>query len=147
MNKKLLWRSLAAAVISAVVAGNFHFVHGSKNPFGSIIPKVSWSLSETIVNFDAVGNMPGFMARGTYPLFMAAVEKMMADSSAPIFSPSRLEKITLGMASVDVEAVLGKPDSSIGDPGKHETYRYFDPVSGRSATLQFNRYILFEIGK
>ena len=54
-------------------AGNFHFVYG-QNIVMRKVDKVSWSLSEIVVNLDEVNNLPAFVARARYPLFIEAMK-------------------------------------------------------------------------
>jgi len=136
---------LCAAVVTVAAASNFHIVRGSNNHLGTFIPKVSWSLSETLINLDEVGNLPAIAARSQYPLFMAALERDISASSRPAFTRSRLERILVGMGQAEVEGILGKPDHSYGDPGKEETVTYFDSISGTSATLKYDTYQLMKI--
>jgi hypothetical protein len=63
-----------AAAILVGYCGNYHFVYGSKVPFQKVT-KVSWSLSEVLVNFDEVGGLPLIVARARYPLLLQALER------------------------------------------------------------------------
>lgn len=62
---------LAAGV---AYAGNYHFMYGSEwSP--QKLAKVSWSLSETVINVDEVAHLPLIVARARYPLFLQAWER------------------------------------------------------------------------
>lgn len=56
-------------------AGNFHFVHGANITLRKV-NKVSWSLSETLINADEVKATPVFLLRAKYPLFTQAAEAL-----------------------------------------------------------------------
>lgn len=70
------WRPVVLVLLLiALVAfvGNYHFIYGSQvSP--QKLSKVSWSLSETIINVDEVGHLPLIVARSKYPLFLQALE-------------------------------------------------------------------------
>lgn len=55
-------------------AGNFHFLYGSGISVRKI-PKVSWSLSETVVNADEIKGTPLLLLRARFPLLIQAVER------------------------------------------------------------------------
>lgn len=73
-------RMTQAAVLAVLLAGfvayagNFHFVYGT-NLVLRKVDKVSWSLSETVINVDEVRGMPQIVARAKFPLFVQALEK------------------------------------------------------------------------
>lgn len=74
-------RAMKASTKAAVLAGltlaflayigNFHFVYGENITLRKV-PKVSWSLSEMVINADAVRELPVFVLRINYPLFIQA---------------------------------------------------------------------------
>jgi len=75
-NSGLPWRPVVLMVVLAVLvgyAGKFHFIYGAHVTLQKL-PKVSWSLAETVVNVDEVGGLPMLVARAKYPLFLRAVE-------------------------------------------------------------------------
>jgi|GEM_PF-2673282 len=55
-------------------AGNFHFTYGAGRPLERL-PKVSWSLSETVVNLDEVQGLPAFAVALKYPLLVQALDR------------------------------------------------------------------------
>lgn len=76
-NKKiLLIRNLIAGTfLVCFFYGEFHFVHGSTYTGKSIIPKVSFSFSETFVNTDQILNVPVIAAKSNWPLAVAALQR------------------------------------------------------------------------
>ena len=54
-------------------AGTVHIVYGSGFSLPTSMQKISWSLSETLVNADEVEALPGVVARIRYPLFTASL--------------------------------------------------------------------------
>ncbi len=56
-----------------VFAGNYHFTYGAGRPLEKL-PKVSWSLSETVVNLDEVQGLPAIVVAARYPLLLQALE-------------------------------------------------------------------------
>lgn len=76
-------RFSAAAVLGVLVlvllayGGRFHFVYGSRATTTKI-PKVSWSLSETIINADEVAALPLYEQVRRYPLFFQAAREATA---------------------------------------------------------------------
>lgn len=58
----------AAVVALLWFLGAHHFVYGSRQSL-TMESKVSWSLSETVVNLDEVKALPPMAARERYPLF------------------------------------------------------------------------------
>lgn len=70
-------RVLVLAVLLAVFvafAGNFHFTYGAGRPLERL-PKVSWSLSETVVNLDELEGLPAFVVAIKYPLLVQALRQ------------------------------------------------------------------------
>lgn len=70
----------AAAVLAVLVsvllayAGNFHFVYGNGVSMRKV-EKISWSLSETVINVDEVKGTPPLLLRAKFPLFTQAAER------------------------------------------------------------------------
>lgn len=71
------WSPIVLALLLAAgvgYAGNYHFMYGSQwSP--QKLAKVSWSLSETVINVDEVAHLPLIVARARYPLFLQAWER------------------------------------------------------------------------
>lgn len=69
----------SAAVLAVLVAvlvayvGNYHWLYGRGIEMRKI-PKVSWSISETLVNADEVKATPLILMPVKYPLFSQAAE-------------------------------------------------------------------------
>ena len=71
---KTLLSVCAGATALVTWAGNYHFLHGSQAP-SSMIAKVSWSLSETIINTDTALGIPPYEAMSRYPLLLQAFQR------------------------------------------------------------------------
>jgi len=70
--RKFLIFSLAALVMAvALFAGNYHIITGKNGP--RIVPRVTFSLSEFIVNEDALQAMPDVIRAMQYPLTVMAL--------------------------------------------------------------------------
>lgn len=114
--------ALAAGIMMAA-AGNWHVVHGSDAPI-RLVRKISWSLSELIVNTDQLGNMPMIFARSQYPLFLAVLERdgkarqeareaiRAADDNPQAIA--KIKSIDKGFSRATVIQLLGEPDSRVG---------------------------------
>jgi hypothetical protein len=63
-----------AWLVLAGYCGNYHFVYGRGVTLQKI-QKVSWSLSETIINVDEVQGMPAILARARYPIFLQSMDE------------------------------------------------------------------------
>ena len=144
MVKKSIFISIFTCVVGIYLAGGQHFVYGSTVPI-QMIKKLSWSLSETVINFDRVGNMPMIVARASYPMFLAAMEReesavkrAIENNNQPLpsnlFATGAMNKIKKNTSREDVIGILGEPDSRIGpfanDSGIFvETFFYNGAVS------------------
>lgn len=99
---------VAIGAIVLYVSGSFHFLHGSATGF-MVLKKASFSLSETVVNTDRLGNMPAFLARAEYPMTIAAMSrKAIASGAVKDYRVAR-ERIGLGMMLSDVYREFGMP--------------------------------------
>ncbi|MES2887298.1 MAG: hypothetical protein V4739_04725 [Pseudomonadota bacterium] len=71
--RPILWGALVLG--SSAYLGNYHVLYGSGlHKSHVVLRKVSWSLSETFVNLDALSGQPAFMAHANFPLTIAAME-------------------------------------------------------------------------
>ena len=130
------WVVAVSVVLGAVVlftASKYHLVYGSDISGIKIQKKLSPSLSETIVNFDAVGGMPMLVARAQYPLFTEALMRSAKGAQGP--SGSECRKIYAGMQYPQAEVLCGAP-SIIGN-SSDGSQTYYWP-GGVSATVHNN---------
>jgi len=115
------------AMVALAVVGNYHFIHGSTYGGPPVMPKLSWSLSETLINFDAVGNMPMIMARGNYPMFIAAWERRSEQDKALIEAARKIAnesddaqlkqgsaKLAMSMTREQVLSIMPPPETRVG---------------------------------
>lgn len=65
---------IALIAVAVGVAGRYHFVYGAGRSLERL-EKVSWSLSETVVNLDEVSGLPLIVVRIKYPLLLQALER------------------------------------------------------------------------
>lgn len=56
-------------------AGNYHFVYGTPISGIARFEKISWSLSETLLNADEMNGTPRALLHARYPLFMQAAKR------------------------------------------------------------------------
>ena len=89
MHKMLIVGGVIFASLLLFVGGKYHIVYGSTVNGPKLEAKPSFSLSETFVNLDSVGNMPLIAARAQYPMYVAGVER-------------RIKDLTVGCGSVKV---------------------------------------------
>jgi curved DNA-binding protein CbpA len=68
------WPLSVAAASVLFLTGHVHVITGSSIE-RTVLGKVSWSLSETVVNSDALMKMPLIAARTQYPLTLLALER------------------------------------------------------------------------
>ena len=73
MEKKLTILSISLFVIF-IIYGKIQIIYGS-GISTMIIPKKSFSLSETFVNFDILSELPSIIARMKYPLTIIALQE------------------------------------------------------------------------
>jgi hypothetical protein len=145
--------SVGVATAIAITAGNYHVVNGATWLGPTFLPKVSFSLSEVFVNFDAVGQMPMIMVRSEYPLFLLAMERQqdrealaaaLARSSAPAratvryrITESDLFRVRQGMTKAEVNEILGAlGERTVQDPDSRpgtvvETFEYLNADGSR----------------
>lgn len=64
---------VALCCVAVWYAGSYHFIHGSQVEFQKL-KKISWSLSETIINADEVAGTPLIVMRARYPLLLQSME-------------------------------------------------------------------------
>lgn len=76
MSSNYKMAAIAAALVTTFVAvvGNYHFIYGEDISLRKV-PKVSWSLSETLINADEVKATPLGLLRTRFPLFTQAAER------------------------------------------------------------------------
>lgn len=79
MGKALLAGAGVIAVAALLVAANYHIVTGSTVSGVRFQEKMSMTLSETFVNIDSVANMPPISARTHYPMFLASLDRGIAE--------------------------------------------------------------------
>jgi ribosomal protein L40E len=72
VTKKGQWM-VSAILCIFLYLPKWHIITGSQGT--KFIPKVSWSLNETFVNYDALMNMPYIAAKAQYPLTTLALER------------------------------------------------------------------------
>jgi hypothetical protein len=123
----------AAVALGVWSAGSYHFVHGSNVSGVQVVPKPSFSLSETLINMDAVGNMPMIAARSQYPMFIAEMTSRSANGASVDRGPCG--RIYSGMMYSQVELICGAPTSVGHSSNGAQTY-YF--ASGVVATVENN---------
>jgi hypothetical protein len=75
-----LWRRVAVALVVLTLcfiawAGGSHFVYGSPINGVERYEKVSWSISETVINADELNGTPVRLLHERYPLFMQAAKR------------------------------------------------------------------------
>lgn len=132
MGKKVI-AGLVLALGALLFAANYHIIYGSDVSGINLQKKLSPSLSETIVNLDAVGGMPMLVARSQYPLFTEAlvrkVNSVKKDDKGPC------GKIYAGMLYPQAEALCGRPEVMGNSSNGEQTY-YFS--GGVSATVKNN---------
>jgi hypothetical protein len=138
---------LAAGVVAVVVAGNFHFVNGSLLGGFKVMPKVSWSLSETFVNSDQVGNLPGFMARSQYPLFLAALERKQSENGLPRLTAKNKQLLYVGQSRADIEAIIGPSSNTFNSFEGRSSSSYYNGLTGDSVTITYLNDVATEIRK
>lgn len=136
---------IAAALVTIAVAGNFHVVNGSMVNGMTLVPKVSWSLSETFVNSDVVANMPGFVARAQYPLFLAAIEKKNTENNVPRLTAENRRRIYVGQERRVIEALVGDPYNQIKHGNGEVTAFYMNPMTGEMATVTYKGDYVSEV--
>jgi hypothetical protein len=74
-NKKIIGFILVLFIMILIAAyGKIHIIYGSKIET-MILPKESFSLSETFVNFDVLCQMPLFVAKIKYPLTIMKLQE------------------------------------------------------------------------
>jgi len=130
--------ALAVACIGgAVLVGNYHVLTGDAVGGLKVIPKVSWSLSESFVNVDALGNMPAIFARAQYPLLMVALAKMGRLAGSEKDLSDVRSKVQIGMTESQVYSSFGYPTEKqpIGPHFEHWVYRA--PLAGQYVTVSF----------
>lgn len=64
---------IALCVAAVAYAGSYHFIYGAGVNLYRL-KKISWSLSETVINKDELEHLPVIFVRMHYPLLMAAME-------------------------------------------------------------------------
>ena len=101
---------VAIGAIALYVGGSFHFLHGSVTGF-AVLKKASFSLSETVVNTDRLGNMPAFLARAEYPMTIAAMSRRAIDGGAVKDYRIAKTRINVGSTLDDVFREFGEPTS------------------------------------
>lgn len=79
MSKALLAGAGVIAVAAVLVAANYHIVTGSTVDGVKFHEKMSMTLSETFVNIDSVANMPPIAARTHYPMYLASLDRGIAE--------------------------------------------------------------------
>lgn len=120
----------AVAVVSLVAwSANYHFIYGSDVSGIRVQKKLSPSLSETIVNLDAVGAMPMVVARAQYPLFIESLLR----SSTPKSASTPCHKIYEGMMYSQAEELCGRPDIVGNSSNGEQTYYWPSGVSANVA--------------
>lgn len=60
--------------LTIVLFGNLHIVSSRDDGF-QVVPKYSFSLSETFINLDALTGMPSVEARSRYPLAVKSLQE------------------------------------------------------------------------
>lgn len=131
---------IGAAGALLFASGFVHIVHGEALGF-HVWRKVSWSLSETVVNSDVVANLPMFMARSQYPLLMGKLEQIREGFDQPGFTQRNFGRVHIGMQLGEVRALLGEPAYETPYFGFGDDERrllYSDALTSRSATLVFS---------
>jgi hypothetical protein len=146
MKRILLVVALVFVAISSLtlVAMNYHFVTGSKVSGVRILPKLSWPLSETLINEDAVMNMPMIAVRAQYPLYMAQLANSARDAKRePDLSAERVGSLKPGMKTYQAYDLLGKPQKRV-TAGQTDLLIYEAPLAGNSVTIEVSNdgYIL-----
>lgn len=66
------WAVAAVLLALLLFVGNFHVFTGSKGP--RVVPRVSFALSEFMVNEDALRSMPPLIVATRFPLAALAVK-------------------------------------------------------------------------
>jgi hypothetical protein len=64
-----------SAVAFTAWAGKYHFVYGTPISGLARFEKISWSLSETLLNADEMNGTPKALLHARYPLFMQAAKR------------------------------------------------------------------------
>lgn len=136
---------IAAAVALVLAAGNFHVVNGAMVDGITLMPKVSWSMSETFVNSDVVANMPGIMARAQYPLFLAAIEKRNTENDVSRLTAENRRRIHVGQERRVVEALIGAPENQIKHSDGDVTAVYINTMTAEMATVTYRGDYVSEV--
>lgn len=110
---------LVLASVFLFVIAKFHFVYGSEVEGIQVEPKPSLSLSETLINMDALGGMPMIAARAQYPMYVARMERLLEQLE---FQNARgCHHLQVGMRTVDIEPKCGRPDDVSGSDMRWDT--------------------------
>ena len=127
-----------AVALSLTLAGKYHVLYGDAAHGMDVIPKISWSLSETFVNIDALGNMPMLFARAQYPLTVAALARR-ANERGLEKDLSVARKLAQGMDMEQVARIMGAPASRDGIGSTFENWTYRSPLAGQYVTVTFEK--------
>ena len=129
---------VALGAVALYVGGSFHFLHGSVTGF-LVLKKASFSLSETVVNTDRLGNMPAFLARAEYPMTIAAMSRRAIAGGAVKDYRIARTRVRVGMTLEDVFREFGTPteEPDIYTIGDETTTRltYSDMLQGETVFI------------